>query len=145
VALLNRVRILFTIKDSPERLAMSFSTGLFIGISPLLGLHTILSIMVASVFRLNKLVTLMGTYVTNPWSLVPIYAFCTWVGTKLTGTTGVSGLNFHEITVFNILKTLKGLFWPFVVGTTTVAIVSAFLSYWIVLFLVKRFREGERG
>ncbi|RME67583.1 MAG: DUF2062 domain-containing protein [Nitrospirae bacterium] len=87
VAFIDRIRLIFTIKDSPRRLALSFSTGLFIGISPLLGLHTILSIIVASVFKLNKLVTLMGTYVTNPWSLIPIYAFCTWIGIKLTGAS----------------------------------------------------------
>ncbi|RME67582.1 MAG: DUF2062 domain-containing protein [Nitrospirae bacterium] len=50
-------------------------------------------------------------------------------------------INFHDITVFNILQALKGLFWPFVIGTTTVALVSAFVSYWLVLFLIKRFRK----
>lgn len=143
VALIDRIKILFTIKDSPRRLALSFSTGLFIGMSPLLGLHTILSIVVASVFRLNKLVTLMGTYVTNPWSLIPIYAFCTWIGVKLTGgSESLGDINFHDITVFNILHALKGLFWPFVIGTTTTGLVCAFFSYWTILYLIKRFRKG---
>jgi len=142
VHIFKRLKILFTIKESPKKLAMSFSIGLFIGLSPLLGLHTILSIIVASVFRLNKLVTLMGTYVTNPWSLMPIYAFCTWVGMKLTGTSDVlKTLNFHEITIFNLFGILKNLLLPFIVGTITVGFVSSFLAYWIIFYLVTRFRE----
>jgi uncharacterized protein (DUF2062 family) len=52
--------------------------GVFIGMSPLLGIHTVLGLFAASVLRLNRLITLVGVYVTNPWTIVPIYSFGTW-------------------------------------------------------------------
>ena len=59
--------------DSPERTAAAFSLGLFLGFSPLIGLHTLLGLGLAFLLRLNRLAVLLGTFVLNPWTVVPIY------------------------------------------------------------------------
>ncbi|MBF0517688.1 MAG: DUF2062 domain-containing protein, partial [Nitrospirae bacterium] len=71
--------------DSPSRIAVSFGVGTVIGMSPLLGLHTLLGVFISWAFKLNKPATIAGVYVTNPFTIVPIYTFGTWVGRKIMG------------------------------------------------------------
>ena len=66
-------------------IALAFSVGIFVGMSPLFGIHTILGLILAWIFSLNKFVTIVGVYITNPWTIVPIYTFATWFGGKLLG------------------------------------------------------------
>ncbi len=137
-----RLRSILGVRDTPRRTAMAFSTGVFIGMSPLLGLHTVLALLVAWLFRLNKLAAITGVYVTNPWSIVPIYTFSTWVGTLVLGMDRVlPEIDWNHMTVGKLFNELSHLLLPFVIGTTLVAAVSAVLAYFVVFRALKR----ERG
>ncbi len=81
----DKFRAIFQIKESPHRIALAFAIGVFMGISPLLGLHYIGGVLLAMLFRLNKLVAIIGVSVNNPWTIVPISTFCVWVGAKILG------------------------------------------------------------
>jgi uncharacterized protein (DUF2062 family) len=70
-------RALIQVDDSPRRTALAFSLGVFLGFSPLLGLHTALGLAAAVLFRLNKIAVLIGVYTNNPWVVVPFYGFAT--------------------------------------------------------------------
>ncbi len=136
-----RIRMLITVNDSPRRVSLSFAIGVFIGISPFLGLHTLMALAVASMFRLNRLVTLSGAYITNPWTLVPIYTFCTWIGAKLMGYRGLlKGLDFHRINILNIFSTFKNLLLPFFIGTLLVATIAAVITYVVLFKLLTRIK-----
>ncbi|RMG06001.1 MAG: DUF2062 domain-containing protein, partial [Nitrospirae bacterium] len=137
------LRIIFTVRDPSWKVSLAFSLGLFIGISPFLGLHTVLALLLAHLLRLNKIVTLSGAYVTNPWTIVPIYTFSTWVGVKITGYEGViiSDINFRELTLGNIASLLRDLLVPFFIGTLFTAMVTAFVAYFMVLYLLRKFRD----
>ncbi len=138
----DNIRYILTIKGSPHSIAIAFSVGVFIGMSPLLGLHTVLALAVASLLGLNRMVTLAGTYITNPWTIVPIYSFSTWFGVKITGYDDlIPDIDFHSINILNIFKTLKSLIVPFVVGTTVVSLFSALLSYLLIYQLITRVRR----
>jgi uncharacterized protein len=79
------LQLLILIQDTPRRTALAFAVGVFLGFSPLLGAHTLLALLVAYLFRLNKIGLLVGVYLNNPWLIVPYYGFATWFGVKLTG------------------------------------------------------------
>lgn len=134
-----KLRVLLAVKDRPHHVAISFSVGIFIGISPLLGLHTVLGILVSYLFKLNKFVTILGVYITNPWTIIPIYTLGTWAGMKILGIEGVLGdIPWRSLTFSNVLAELKILFWPFVVGCFVLGTVSALVSYILIFFTVKR-------
>lgn len=134
-----KFRILLEIKDRPHHVAISFSVGVFIGISPLLGLHTVLGILVSYLFKLNKFVTILGVYITNPWTIIPIYTLGTWAGMKILRIDGVLGdIPWGSLTFTNVLAELKILFWPFVVGSFVLGTVSALASYGLIFYAVKR-------
>jgi uncharacterized protein (DUF2062 family) len=140
----DKLRLIFTIKGSPREIAIAFAVGIFIGFSPLLGLHTVLAISIASLFRMNKLVTMIGTYVVNPWTIIPVYTFCTWVGIKMVDSeAALSRINFHEINLVNIFRTLKELIIPFVVGTLTLGIMAAILSFAFLYYLLLRVKRDD--
>lgn len=135
----DRLRAILTLKDSPHRLAMAFAVGVFIGMSPLLGLHTVIGIVFAWVFRLNRLVTITGVFITNPWTIVPIYTFCIWVGAKCLGTKHIiPDIDWSHITFSYFFYELKPLVMPFILGTLLIGSILAIISYFFVYHAVKR-------
>jgi len=131
--------LLFSVKDTPHRISMAFALGIFIGMSPLFGVHTLLGLAVAYVFRLNKLVTIVGVYVTNPWTIIPIYTFSTWVGAKCLGMDRIfPDINWSHITFSTLIKDLGPLLMPFIVGTVIIGVLSSIGSYIIIYRLLKR-------
>jgi len=137
----DRLSSILAIKDSPHRLAVAFAAGVFIGMSPLLGLHTILGIALAWMFRLNRIVTITGVYVTNPWTIVPIYTFATWSGAKILGIKDIiPEIDWSHITFRSLTHELKPLLTPFVFGTLFIGLISAVISYFIIYHTVKKTR-----
>ncbi|MGO9612210.1 MAG: DUF2062 domain-containing protein [Dissulfurispiraceae bacterium] len=133
MALRDKLRAVLSTKDSPKKIALSFSVGIFIGMSPLLGLHTVLGIFVAWAFRLNKFVTVIGLYITNPWTVVPIYTFATWIGARLLGMNHIiPDLDRSAISFSYILREMEPLIWPFIFGTTLCGFIAAGIGYVII-------------
>lgn len=141
-----RLRNLLTVRETPHRIAFAFAVGLFVGISPLLGLHTILGLAFAWLLGLNRMVTLTGVYVTNPWSMVPIYTFCTWIGMLIVGVDiALTEINWRHMKMNAIALEFRQILVPFVVGSTVVAAAAAFLAYFIVRIVVEKSRHGLNG
>jgi uncharacterized protein (DUF2062 family) len=137
MALLGRFRAIVSqvllVDDTPHRLALAFALGVFLGMSPLIGLHTVLALLLAWAFRLNRLVTLSGAFVNNPWSIIPIYTFSTWVGTIMLGTElRVDDIDWHRITLGTLVHDLENLIIPFILGSAVVGLVAAVLAYFVI-------------
>ncbi len=140
----NKLSAIFSVKDSPQKIALSFAVGVFVGMSPFLGLHTILGIAAAWLFRLNKFVTIGGVYITNPWTIVPIYTFATWFGAKLLGIKQIiPSINWNDISLTYLIVKMRHLLLPFVIGTTLIGLVSALVGYFIIYQAVIRNRSGH--
>lgn len=140
----DKLRLIFYIKDPPSRIALTFSIGLFIGMSPLIGLHTLIALTIAIIFRLNKLVILIATYLTNPWTIVPIYTFSTIIGAKILNRSIKIEIDWHHLTLSQVLHNTGNLLLPFITGSIIVGFISSVLSYIIIyLILSKRRRLYE--
>ena len=153
----DKFRGIFQVKESPHRIALAFAVGVFMGISPLLGLHYIGGIMLAWLFRLNKLVAVIGVTVNNPWTIVPISSFCAWFGAKLIGVNQVlPEVDWKSMSLSNIIgkisdmdnfliivDKLMPLIKSFFVGSFVICIISAIASYFIIKVLVVRYRKGH--
>ena len=133
-----KLRQIISLSESPHRIASSFAIGIFIGMSPLLGIHTLLGIAVAYSLKLNKFITLVGVYVTNPWTIVPIYSFGIWLGARIMHIDKIiPAIDWSHMTFSIFIKDFGHLLLPFIVGSTTFAFVSAILSYIFIFFFVK--------
>jgi len=60
---------------TPRRLAWSLAFGMVVGINPSVGLTTVLVVMVAWIFGLNKLASLIGSHVVAPLHLLLFIPF----------------------------------------------------------------------
>jgi len=78
--------------DTPQRTAAAFAVGVFFGFSPFLGLHTILGLVVAFAFGLNRVAVLLGVYSNLPWILPAYYSLVTLLGATLLGVDVPPGL-----------------------------------------------------
>ena len=63
--------------DTPQRTAIAYALGVFFGFSPMLGLHTVLGLVLAFAFNLNRVAVLLGVYSNLPWILPAYYSLST--------------------------------------------------------------------
>lgn len=136
-----KLRALLTRGGDPHHLAMAFAVGVAIAFSPFIGVHTVMGVLVIWVFRLNPMAVLIGVFITNPWTMVPVYAFCLWVGMVLWAPEAdLPRLAFSGLSMGDFLSQFQPYLMPFLIGTTVVAIVGAAAGYWMMRALVIGYR-----
>lgn len=82
----NFLQRLLSREKCPERLSFSLALGFYIAFCPLVGLHTVLSVIFAWIFSLNVLVLLaISNTINNPLTMIPIYASGHVVGKWIIG------------------------------------------------------------
>lgn len=129
------------LRGTPESLARGLAVGVFAGMFPLFGLQTFLGITLATVMRGHKLMAAAGTWVSNPLTYVPIYAFNFKVGQWLLGKQNQS-LSEQILHSPQELIHLKGeLFASMFVGCLAIGVVCAVGSYFICLWQISRRRR----
>jgi len=125
---------LLHIHDSPRRTAAAYAVGVFFAFSPVLGLHTVLALVVAFVFNLNRVAVILGVYTNLPWFMAPYYTLTTMAASEVLGVAlppqfsqrlgevlALSPLNGDFWTALGAL--LSPLVWPFTLGSLAGAVV----------------------
>lgn len=72
LTLREQVRALLHEADDPRALGLAVAVGCLVGTSPFFGFQSALAVLAAAVLRLNKLATLVGSFVTTPPLTLPI-------------------------------------------------------------------------
>jgi uncharacterized protein (DUF2062 family) len=147
--------------EPPRRLAAAMGVGVFIGITPVYGLHTVMALLAAYVFRLNAPVTVTGAWLNLPWFAPFVYGFCLALGEAL-----LSG-DFGRFSLEHLIGLAAGaqaylatsptehagtflqLLWdmlftasrPLFVGTTVVGAVLGLAAYALTLEAVRDVRR----
>lgn len=73
-------RWLVLLRGSPEAIALGFAIGTFVAFAPIVGLQSIVALLLTTLVNANRPVSLIPLVITNPASIVPVYAFTYWVG-----------------------------------------------------------------
>ena len=141
-------RELLHLDDSPRRLAGALAVGVFISCTPFWGLQTVLSVVVASVFRLNRAVTITGAWLNLPWFAPFVYGAAIKIG--LLVAPGLREADAASIDV--LLRDPSALSWgavwswvrgsslPLLVGSAIVGSLAAAATYAIALAALARRR-----
>ena len=147
------LRRLLAIDDTPERTALAFSIGVFITFSPLIGLHTIIATLIAFVFRFNKVAIYTGTYINNPFTLVPIIVVSYGIGAVLLGRSphipaeGMELLKHPHPLMAGYYRQLFTSSWylvePFAVGGTLLSVVCSVVAYPLTLRWLRAHRRKK--
>jgi uncharacterized protein (DUF2062 family) len=142
---------LVTLDDSPHRIALGFAVGIFLAFTPLLGLHTVLGLLIAFAFGLNRMAVLVGVFVNNPWTLLPIYGLATYVGGLFVGfpsSAPFATLGFGAIFKSRFWVEIAGAweFWkPLLLGSAILSCTAAALAYILVFFIITRANGSRSG
>ncbi|MBZ0328482.1 MAG: DUF2062 domain-containing protein [Altibacter sp.] len=107
-------------KDAPKKKALSIALGVFIGLTPFWGFHTIIVIFLAILFKLNKAIAFTFSNVSLP----PFIPFVLYASSKMgqfvLGET--YSYTMEEMTQnFEVMKHLK----TYIVGSFSLAILSS--------------------
>ena len=149
------IRKLLHIEDTPERTALAYAIGVFVGFSPFLGFHTLCGIAIAFAFGLNRFAVLLGVWSNVPWWVVPYYGAATWVGMQMTGfriEREVVQKTFRLAVGEGLLSSSFrshliaqwGFFLSFNLGSLVLAVLLAVAVYPISLRGIKLYRAKRR-
>jgi hypothetical protein len=140
-----RIKHILTLDNHPGHIAAGFAVGVFISFTPFFGLHTIIAIVAAFVFRLNKLTCLTGSWVNNPMSVPPVLVVSYKLGNMILGNPAGELQLKKELSWEYALNLLDAHGTPILIGTSILGAVAAILSYFLCYYLVVRFRQKDES
>lgn len=122
--------------DTPQKKALSIALGVFIGLSPLWGLHTIIVLSLALLFKLNKTIAFAFSNVSLP----PFIPFIVLANFKMGNFILGKNETFNIDTFTENFKALNSL-KTYIIGSFTLATISAITLGVISYFLFIIFRK----
>lgn len=162
-SLLGRMwRNMISLHGSPREVALGAALGMFLAFTPTFGIQLFLALIITSLIRASRPAALITVWVTNIFTIAPIYAFCYWLGafiwpadatfheaySKLSQlATGAAGAVTGEWWQFwTILKSSFAfigyeMYMPMLIGGLIVGLVTGAITYFIVLKGVLRYRR----
>ena len=129
--------------DSDERsLAAGFAVGVFFSFTPLLSLHMVLALIVAVIFRFNKVTTMAGAWVNNPYTMPFVFYGCFRFGEWILRMR-VPPPSFESYTLQTVLKAAVPYAAPLFLGTTIVGLAAAAVGYAVVYRIAVRVKSAR--
>ena len=131
---------LVRINDSPQRIALGFGLGVFFGILP--GAGPVASLVMAFIFRVNRVAALIGSILTNTWLSAVTFVLAIKIGSAITAA------NWTE--VYNQCKfLLKNFQWknlwdisfldiirPLAFGYVIIGLLAAVIAYLVTIVIL---------
>ncbi len=138
---------LFRINDSPQKIAMGFGIGVFLGVLPFTG--PIAALAMAFLLRVNRASALLGSILTNTWMSIPVFFFSARIGAFITGvkyqdlhsgwTLLVNGFRWEKLLDVGVYKVLL----PILAGYAAVSLTIGIISY-LLVFIVVKYAKHDR-
>jgi uncharacterized protein (TIGR03546 family) len=133
------------IHGEPRTIALGFALGLFIGMSPFLGLHIITALFLATILKWNKLSALIGVWISNPFTAPVIYGLTYLTGAKILSFIWREDLNTSQNFDFSSLASFfdkaPEIIWALILGGVVVGILVAIIGYFISYYAIVKYRR----
>jgi len=121
------------LRGSAEEVARGMALGVFIGMTPTMGIQMPIALFFAMILRENKIAALLGVWISNPMTVIPIYTFNFKMGKYILGTPDLKMPNFSSIE--EMFQLGHDLLFPLTVGSLVVGVVAAAVAYVATLYL----------
>ncbi len=132
------------LRGTPHYISRGLAFGVFAGCFPFFGLQTIIGVLLAVLFRGHKLTAAAGTWISNPLTYVPIFAFNYKVGELLLGF-GVGETHVIFPDNWQSWSELKESGLVFLItlfsGCLLVGAIASILTYFLSFRFVSRWRR----
>jgi uncharacterized protein len=140
--------------DPPARIALGAAIGMFIMFTPTVGVQMGLVVFFAWLVGANKAAGLPVVWISNPATIVPIYWLCYEVGCFLLQTPRINQewwagfahppSGWTQFVQFYWTRAVQ-IGWPLWVGGCVVGIVFSLPTYYLVYWLIYRYRMQRWG
>lgn len=149
------LRYVLSLDDTAHHVALGTAVGMFIGLTPTVGIQMMLVIAVYYLclpfFRFNCKAALVTVYISNPLTMVPLYWFDYRVGQLVFGGSDITKDRIREIITYNgfaewwhaIVTLFVDLGWPMLAGSLIVGSVGAGVTYPTMRYLLRLFRNDS--
>lgn len=117
---------------TPHEISVAIAVGIFVAFIPLFGSHTVTAIALASLLRVNTLITLLGTQISNPVTF-PLQLFIS----AEVGSLLLHG-KFLEIKLSGDISYLQQFIVPILIGSLLLGICSSVLSFFLVRGILRQ-------
>jgi hypothetical protein len=135
---------IMALDSHPGHISAGFAVGVFISFTPPIpGLHTALALIIAVVFRLNKVTCLTGTWINSPITVVPALILSYKLGTWILGEQGTAELNIRNLDWASLKGVMLHHSKPLLLGCSIIGFVAAVAAYFICYRLVVFFRRKD--
>ncbi len=135
------------IRGTPREIALGFAMGIFISLTPTMGIQIWTALFLAALFKLNKIAAVAGVWITNPLTAPALYG--------MTYLTGAKILGFEKIQPFSLELSLSNLqtliakaptvFGAMIVGGIAIGIPLAVLAYYLSFYLVRSYQPKVKA
>ncbi len=135
---------------SPHCLAMAIALGFFVACFVPPGGHTVIVLLLAFLFRADKILAFAATWIANPYTMPFMYpAFC-YVGSKILGTN--MSFRFidkeisyvmHNFSWHNLFKTGEVFALSFLVGGLVFGIILGGIGYFFTYRAIVTYRNKK--
>ncbi len=148
-------------RSSSQSIAAGAALGVFVGLTPTVGFQMLIAALAATVLRVNRLAAVFPVWITNPFTIVPIYYFEYQVGSRVWPAEGgphvlerleILGERISAVTVSEFWSSMGAVFAgvgqlgteilvPLILGSLVVGIACAAVAYPLTLWTVVRIRR----
>jgi uncharacterized protein len=147
--LAERVRALLRLDDPPAKIALALAVGVFISCTPFYGLQTLLSLALATLFRLNKAATVTGAWFNLPWFAPFVYGLALHIGGLIVpDPLGLDPAAIAELlrtssslSLTNAVSLLQDVSVALLPGTSVVGVAAAAVTYVLAFVIIRRRRS----
>ena len=144
--------------DSPHRIALGLSFGVFASFSPLFGFHILLGVLLAYVLNANVFASILGTFFANPITFPFIaaisirtgnfilYQFSIQTNDRYSSDTFITDSDLNSLNVFEkfLVEVYFDKFIPYVLGGMICGIITAFIIYILSKPLIDSYQKRKK-
>ncbi len=136
---------------TPETIAKSAAIGLFVGFFFPIGTQVPAALLLAMVFRAKKILALVFTLPTNPYTIFFIYPVQCWIGGKICGIPlrlGTLRTVFHglrtDFSFGEFLELSVDIIAAFFAGGLLFGVLSGVIGYFAVYGIIMSYRQRAK-
>ncbi len=135
----------FKIRGNPREIALGFALGIFVGMSPYMGMHMVISVFFAALFKWNKISAAIGAWISNPATAPFIYSITYFIGSKVVKAKSGVDLLDEDMGIKTLLELITHtpkFFMILTIGGAILGIPVAIISYFIAYNAIVTYREN---
>lgn len=134
---------LIRLRGSPEEVAWGLAIGLFIAMTPTVGLQMLIAVPVATALRGNPAAAAVGVWLTNPLTIPFLYGLNYWVGATILGYDLQMSFG-HNLTFEMLLDSGSHVWWSLLLGGVITGAFCGAVGYFPALLVIRAGREQLR-